>query len=81
MDCNISKIVKKYGHNMMAALSTFFFFFLVFQPLVEYIKKRERFESDVFSMYLNDLDEDQTAALISLSPGNTEVFAPANSTK
>lgn len=48
MDCNISKIVKKIGHNMMATLSAFFLK-KSFQPLVEYIKKRERFESDVFS--------------------------------
>lgn len=64
----------------MAKLSTFFFFY-AFKPLEEYIKKRGRFEPDAFSMHLNDLEKDKTVTLISLSPGNTEVFGPANSIK
>lgn len=52
-----------------------------FQPLGEYIKKKERFEPDAFSLHLNDLGADKTVAFISLFPGNTKVFGPANSTK
>lgn len=52
-----------------------------FQPLVEYIKKREIFKPDAFSTHRNDFEEDKTVAFISLSPGNSKVFGPANSIK
>lgn len=66
----------------MTTLGTFYYFFLnAFHLLLEYIKRRERFEPDAFSMHLHDFEEDKTVALISLSLSNTKVFGPANSTK